>query len=555
MNKKAKENSKNNAKDAGVPLKKSRVKFSIKYKVSMAIIALVSIVIASFTFFTIKSESDLLEQQVFQFVERELVHLGNTAGASIGIDDIALVNSINDLRQFSYIRYAYVLNKRNPRREAGGANRDNVIIQHFDRNRKINPGDLLDDRIDRGFDEIVKKIQESEKKNPGDKKEKAETRLKARVFKYDDPIDKSGKLYDFSLPVINRFTKTQIATVVIGLSDIVIRQEIEKMIKVIAPMSLAILALAIVGSVILTLLIIKPIRTISKGASIIGHGDLDHRIEIKSSDELGQLASEFNEMTAQIKDAKEKEIESRIMDEQLETAKDIQEGLNPMGYYNKKGIQIKGFTRAAKGVGGDYFDYIDIDENRVGALISDVSGKGIPASLVMVMIRTVFTTYVSRKGVDCSQVVSAINDSLSADFAIDKFATLFFMIYDRSTGELAFSNAGHGPLFCFRASKNACTNTKLDGVPIGIMEDVVYLQAKVKLAPGDIVMMYTDGVTEMRNAAKEEYGIDRVKKFLIDNNQANAEELVEKLVRDVDDFRGEVPPHDDETMLIFKRES
>jgi sigma-B regulation protein RsbU (phosphoserine phosphatase) len=260
-------------------------------------------------------------------------------------------------------------------------------------------------------------------------------------------------------------------------------------------------------------------------------------------------------MTAQIKDAKEKEIESRIMDEQLETAKDIQEGLNPMDYYNKNGIQIKGFTRAAKGVGGDYFDYIDIDENRVGALISDVSGKGIPASLVMVMIRTVFTTYVSRKGVDCSQVVSAINDSLSADFAIDKFATLFFMIYDRSTGELAFSNAGHGPLFCFRSSKNACTNTKLDGVPIGIMEDVVYLQAKVKLAPGDIVMMYTDGVTEMRNAAKEEYGIDRVKKFLIDNNQANAEELVEKLVRDVDDFRGEVPPHDDETMLIFKRES
>lgn len=547
MNKKVKENS--------TPTKKSRVKFSIKYKISLAIIALVSIIISSFTFFTIKNESNLLEQQVFQFVERELVHLGNTAGASIGIDDIALVNSINDLKQFSYIRYAYVLNKRDPRREDVGQNRDNVIIQHFDRSRKINPGDILDDKIGRNFNEIVKKIQKREKKDPGNKKEKTEIRIKARVFSYDDPIDKSGKLYDFSLPVINRFTKTQIATVAIGLSDIVIRQEIKKMVKVIAPMSLVILTLSIIGSVVLTLLIIKPIRIMSKGASIIGHGNLDHRIEIKSSDELGQLALEFNEMTAQIKDAKEKEIESRIMDEQLETAKDIQEGLNPMEYYNKKGIQIKGFTRAAKGVGGDYFDYIDIDENKVGALISDVSGKGIPASLVMVMIRTVFTTYVTRKGVDCSQVVSAINDSLSADFAIDKFATLFFMIYDRSTGELAFSNAGHGPLFCFRASKNACTNTKLDGVPIGIMEDVVYLQAKVKLAPGDIVMMYTDGVTEMRNAAKEEFGINRVKKFLIKNYRMNAKELVEQLVKEVDDFRGDVPPHDDETMLIFKREN
>ncbi len=555
MNKKVKENGKSEAKEKGTPPKKSRVKFSIKYKVSLAIIALVSLIIGSFTFYTIKSESEILEQQVFQFVERELVHLGNTAGASIGIDDIALVNSINDLRQFPYIRYAYVLNKRNPRRDESGLNRDNIIIQHFDRNRKINPGDVLDDKIDRSFDKIVKKIRESEKENPGEKKKKTETRIKARVFKYNDPIDKSGLLYDFSLPVINRFTKTQIATVAVGLSDIVIRQEIKKMIKVIAPMSLVILILAIAGSVGLTLLIIKPIRTISKGASIIGHGNLDHRIEIKSSDELGQLASEFNEMTAQIKDAKEKEIESRIMDEQLETAKDIQEGLNPMGYYKKNGIQIKGFTRAAKGVGGDYFDYIDIDENKVGALISDVSGKGIPASLVMVMIRTVFTTYVSRKGVDCSQVVSAINDSLSADFAIDKFATLFFMIYDRSTGELSFSNAGHGPLFCFRASKNACTNTKLDGVPIGIMEDVVYLQAKVKLDPGDIVMMYTDGVTEMRNAAKEEFGINRVKKFLTNNYRMNANELVERLVQEVDDFRGDVPPHDDETMLVFKRES
>ena len=98
-------------------------------------------------------------------------------------------------------------------------------------------------------------------------------------------------------------------------------------------------------------------------------------------------------------------VESRVMEEQLELAKEIQEGLNPMGFYDKDGIQIKGFTRAAKGVGGDYFDYIDIDKNRVGALISDVSGKGVPASLVMVMIRTVFVSYISRKDVQCASVV------------------------------------------------------------------------------------------------------------------------------------------------------
>jgi sigma-B regulation protein RsbU (phosphoserine phosphatase) len=226
-----------------------------------------------------------------------------------------------------------------------------------------------------------------------------------------------------------------------------------------------------------------------------------------------------------------------------------------MGYYEKDGIQIKGYTRAAKGVGGDYFDYIDIDENRVGALISDVSGKGVPASLVMVMIRTVFTTYVRRPDVDCSSVVTAINDSLSSDFAIDKFATLFFMIYDRKTEELSFTNAGHAPLYCYRAKLGAFTATQLDGVPIGIMEDVQYKQGRIRLNPGDIVIMFSDGVSEMRNMNKDEYGLERVHKMLLENHHLSAKDFVEKLVAEVNAFQGEAPQHDDMTMLVFKREA
>ncbi len=275
-----------------------------------------------------------------------------------------------------------------------------------------------------------------------------------------------------------------------------------------------------------------------------------------ASDELGLLAHEFNAMTDHLKKAKDMEIESRIMQEQLELAKEIQEGLNPMAFYDRNGIQIKGYTRAAKGVGGDYFDYIDIGETRVGALISDVSGKGVPASLVMVMIRTVFTNSVkNNRHVDCATIVRSINDALSADFAIDKFATLFFMIYNRETGELSFTNAGHGPLFCYRASLARCTVSKLDGVPIGITEDVEYEQAKVKLSPGDVVVLYTDGITEMRNEAKEEYGRNRLQKLLTANHELNAQEIVEKLVGDVDEFRGNASPHDDMTTLVMKRVS
>jgi len=501
-----------------------KIRFGLRLKFSLAIIALVSVILLTITLFFVWRESNLLAKQVFRSVQREMVHLSNSAQESIGIDDIALIASINDLKTIDYLEYAFILNNRGE------------IIQYFDKRKKRGVGNSLDDGISRDF-------------------EKRGNSSEVVRIEFSDSQDSGGKIYDFSQLVVNKLDKKRIGIVIIGLSDVIIREEVANVIKIISFISLMFLLLSIVGSIVLATITIKPIRKLTHGASVIGHGDLDYKIEINSSDELGMLANEFNQMTAEIKEAKNKEIESRIMEEQLEMAKDIQEGLNPMGYYDKGGIEIKGFTRAAKGVGGDYFDYIDIDEHRVGALISDVSGKGVPASLVMVMIRTVFTSYITREDVDCASVVRAINDSLSADFAIDKFATLFFMIYDRRTGELSFSNAGHGPLFCFRSRMKACTATKLDGVPIGIMEDVDYNQAKVKLEPGDMICLYTDGVTEMRNAEKEEYGLKRVQKLMLANNELNAEQFADLLVKDVDDFRGDVPPHDDETTLIFKRES
>ena len=151
-------------------------------------------------------------------------------------------------------------------------------------------------------------------------------------------------------------------------------------------------------------------------------------------------------MTAQIKEAKEKEIESRIMEEQIEMAKEIQEGLNPTNFYEKGGHPAEGLHEGGARGRRRLFRLISTSTRiSVGALISDVSGKGIPASLVMVMIRTVFTSYVSRGDVSCAGVVRAINEALTVDFAMDKFATLFFLIYNRKTEELPFRMRVTGP--------------------------------------------------------------------------------------------------------------
>jgi len=502
----------------------SGVRFGIRLKFSLAIITLVSLLIISITIFFIWRESDILTKQVLDSVNRETVHLANNAQQSIGLDELSMIAAINDLKKISYIKYAFILDK------------NDAVIQYFDRRKEREMLEPLRDSVDRRLGEraAVDDI---------------------RVLTVDDPGDARGRIYDFSKTVLNRLDRRKIGTVIIGLSDIVIRDEISTLLTIIIPIALVFLGISIVGSVVLATYTIRPIKALARGTEIIGAGNLDYRLEITSGDELGQLAREFNQMTSKIKEATEKEKESAIMEEQIEMAREIQEGLNPTGFYDKGGIQLKGHTRAARGVGGDYFDYIDINEDKVGALISDVSGKGVPASLVMVMIRTVFTSYISRGEIDCAGVVQAINESLSADFAMDKFATLFFMIYDRTTEELTFSNAGHGPLFCYRSAKRSCTLTKLDGVPIGIDEDSVYKQAKVKLNHGDIVILYTDGVTEMRNEQQEEYGLQRVNRLIVENSYLNAEEIVSLLVDDLEKFRGQEPPHDDTTILVLKRTS
>lgn len=498
---------------------KKEVRFSLRLKFSLAIILLVSSIITVMTYYFIQQESELLRKQILQFANREVERLAAIARESISQkDELPLVGAVQDLKNLEFIDYVYVIdtNKR--------------IIQNF--NPQMN-GTIIDDDL------TSKAINNTDFEKP-------------LLVVYRDN-KKNVNFYDLSLPLFHTVQTVRIGTVRLGFSEEIILNEIRKLTITILLIGSFFIVISIVGSIVLASVIIKPIKKLTEGAVIIGGGNLDHKIEIESSDELGKLANEFNQMTQRLKVAQQVEIESRIMQEQIDLAREIQEGLNPMGFYNKSGIEIKGFTRAAKGVGGDYFDYIDIDEYRVGALISDVSGKGVPASLVMVMIRTVFVSYIRRGDVQCADVVRAINDSLSADFAIDKFATLFFMIYNRYNNELSFSNAGHGPLFCYRSSLDACTLTKLEGVPIGIMEDVDYKQAKVLLNIGDIIIMYTDGVTEMRNANKEEYGQKRLKDLVVANKQLNAKELSDLIVKDVDNFRGDVPQHDDMTLLVLKR--
>lgn len=506
--------------------KKVKVIFSLKYKFSLAMVFLSISLVAAVSWFFMKDEIRIMSQSIEDYATRETINLANIAEDALSTqNDLAIGVAVDNIKQSGkmkdYVRYVHVFNT------------EGLVIKSTD--NSLN-GKIMDDQFTKSA------LSYSD-------------RLKVRKISIPDTTEGKGEIYDFAVPVYHRTEKDlKLAVVRFGFSDAMIRKQVIRTRNLAGFISLAAMAAAVIIAFVLASITMRPLKLLSKGVAIIGKGDLDYKIKVRSNDEIGHLAEEFNTMTSELKESRKNEIENALVSEQLEVAKEIQEGLNPMNFYENNGIQIKGFTKAAKGVGGDYFDYKEVDGNRIGALISDVSGKGIPASLVMVMIRTVFVSALHQmKTIQCAKIVSSINKSLSADFAIDKFATLLFVIFDRTTGKLSFSNAGHGPVFCYRADSGKCSIAKLDGVPIGIMDDSEYLQAEIPFNVGDIVVMYTDGITEMRNSQKEEYGRTRLQRLVVANAGLNADDLNSIIVADVEKFRGEVPPHDDMTVLVMKR--
>ena len=258
-------------------------------------------------------------------------------------------------------------------------------------------------------------------------------------------------------------------------------------------------------------------------------------------------------MTDGLKSAEKAKAESLVFNEQLKQAQEIQEGMNPNWFLEEEHYQAKGFTRAAKGVGGDYFDFHKLEDGRLTALISDVSGKSISASLVMVIIKTVVSTFFKIfKEVRSDIITKTINLVMCGESHIDKFATFFFVIFDPKTGELEFTNGGHGPLFLYRSRNKVCTLTKLAGLPMGIDADNEYSLAKVTLEKGDMIVFFTDGINEARNPEKNEYGNIRLGDKIIELAEETAEEIVDRLVEDLDSFMKDAEQHDDMTLVVVK---
>jgi sigma-B regulation protein RsbU (phosphoserine phosphatase) len=239
----------------------------------------------------------------------------------------------------------------------------------------------------------------------------------------------------------------------------------------------------------------------------------------------------------------------------IEIARDVQQRLFPQEYPPMPGLDYAGGCRAALGVGGDYYDFIVLSPTHLGIAIGDVSGKGIPASLLMASLRAFLRgAQTVHRQADLTEVMRNLNKLVYESSDSNRYATFFYGELDLASRTLTYVNAGHNPPMLFRRSTGDGEVLRLDagGPVIGLMEECLYQQASVTLAAGDVLVAYTDGVSEAMNVADEEWGEDRLMAAVWPHSTETARALIDRLMIAADTFVAGAPQHDDMTLLVVR---
>ncbi len=323
--------------------------------------------------------------------------------------------------------------------------------------------------------------------------------------------------------------------------------------------SLLVFAL-IVGAVVLfsggfSRRLTKPLLALRADVEHISGGDLDHQAAVQQNDEIGDLAKTFNTMAASlrrhIQDLTTVTAEKERIGAELDIARHIQSSMLPCifpPFPDRKEFDIFASMTPAKEVGGDFYDFFMVDDAHLAVVMADVSGKGVPAALFMVIGKTLIKDH-TTPGRDLGEVFMEVNRLLCEGNGEEMFITAFEGVLDLTTGQFNFVNAGHEAPF-IRRGDGAYEPYKIrPGFVLAGMEGTRYRMGTMILQPGDRLFLYTDGVTEATSGANELYGAARLEAVLNANADAAPGALLPAVKADIDAFVGGAPQFDDITML------
>ncbi len=330
---------------------------------------------------------------------------------------------------------------------------------------------------------------------------------------------------------------------------------------VVAALFLVIEAAALVMGFALARSITRSVHELFVGTERVRRGDFSHRIVVKSRDQLGELAESFNEMTASIEDLLRQAAEKRRLEEELRIARDIQMSLLPREPMAMPGLSVSAVCVPAREVGGDYYDFFPLAPRRLGVLIADVAGKGTSAALYMAELKGIVLS-LSRVCDSPRQLLVEVNRLLAGHLDSRSFVTMTYAIVDLETGVLRHARAGHTPIIYRPALGGDARVVVPSGMVVGLglpggdgKFSELLEEHRLDLQPGDLVVLYTDGVSEAMNDHAELFGESRLRALIEEHAHLDAPALGERVLREVEAFVGAADPHDDLTMIVLKVEA
>ncbi len=334
---------------------------------------------------------------------------------------------------------------------------------------------------------------------------------------------------------------------------------------VVAILFLIVEIIALVIGVSLTRTMTRAVHNLYAGTQRVIEGDFSHRITVHGRDQLATLSTSFNTMTQNLERllliAKEKE---RLQAE-LEIAREVQEQLYPKVVPTLRGLRLAAICEPARLVSGDYYDYQCVTDTKLALAIGDVAGKGISAALLMATIQSAMRMELRSSAMAAAPVglpriqlrlpparlVSDLNQQLYATTTPEKYATFFFAVYDDETGELSYTNAGHLPPLLVR--NGIAVALQVTGTVVGAFPFSKYEEATIQMETGDLLVCYTDGITEPENAYGEEFGEARLIEAVIKHADCDEPQIMRHVLEAVRQWTTATEQFDDMTLLIARK--